>query len=326
MPQHKPGQKSPKSTKTSGKSDVVVVVTVFDEEQTLETLITALQKQSLRPREVVIVDGGSTDQTFALLRKYSHDWPLLKVFQFRGNRSVGRNFGVSRSSAPIIAFTDAGCFPEPDWLYQLTFPFADKKVEIVSGYYRGRYNNIFQKCLIPYVLVMPDKAEKTEFFPSTRSMALRRSVWNKSGGFDIRLSHNEDYAYAHWLKKIGYKFTFNSSAIVNWLPRKNLSETFWMFLRFAYGDIQSGLFRPAVKRLVARFLMFAFLFSFAMEIPAIFLAVVIVFLSYCVWAIIKNYRYVADFRAFFWLPMLQITSDISILFGTIMGLLTPVSK
>jgi glycosyltransferase involved in cell wall biosynthesis len=306
--------------------NIAVVITVYNEENSLPRLFDSLKKQTLQPREVVIVDGGSSDSTYEMLKKESSKWRILKVFQKSGNRSVGRNFGVSQSGCSVIVFTDAGCFPDPDWLFEITRPFQSPQVMVVSGYYRGVPENIFQKCLIPYVLVMPDRAAKTEFFPSTRSMALRRSVWIKSGGFDSRLYHNEDYAFAHWLKKLGYVFVFAPAAFVNWIPRKNLRQTAWMFLRFAIGDIQSGIFRPQVKRLFIRFWLFTVLFFLAYQIHILFFALVPLLILYFIFAIMKNYRYVKDVRAVFWLPVLQLTADISVILGSAMGFLSTQKK
>jgi glycosyltransferase involved in cell wall biosynthesis len=300
---------------------VAVVITVFNEQDNILELVTALRSQTFKPAEVVIVDGGSTDQTHSLLRRESKIWPILKIFRVPGNRSVGRNYGVAHSSAPIIAFTDAGCTPHPDWLEQLVAAFSDSITLVVSGYYEGQATNDFQKALIPYVLVMPDKAGKTEFFPSTRSMALRRSVWNNSGGFDVRFNHNEDYVYAHWLKKMGYKFVFAPKAIVSWHPRKNLSQAAWMFLRFAVGDMQSRIFRPKVRLILLRYLLFAYLVMFAIQSPSLFYLVFAAVFAYLSWAVVKNYRYVKSPAAFYWLPVLQVTSDLMIIVGTVMGFL-----
>ena len=66
---------------------------------------------------------------------------------------------------------------------------------------------------------MEDKI-KEEFLPATRSMAFRKEVWKKIGGFDENLSHNEDYAFANKIKKLGFKIKFVQDAVVNWIPRK----------------------------------------------------------------------------------------------------------
>jgi len=282
---------------------VTVVVTVLNEIKDIKFLLDSLTKQS---KEIIIVDGGSTDGTWEYLQKQKS----IKAYQKIGNRSVGRNYGISKTRTDIIAFTDAGCIPHANWLEELIRPFSNKSVQVVSGYYEGMAKNIFEKCLIPYVLVMPDKIP-TEFFPSTRSMAMRKGV----GLFNEKLSHNEDYAFAVMLNKNGVEFCFAPKAIVSWIPRRDLTSAAWMFLRFAIGDIQAGILRPKVKLIFLRYYAFFFLFFIH---PAFTLLTI----PYIVWSITKNYRYVRDLRAVFWLPVLQITSDLCVIFGTIMGALS----
>jgi len=303
---------------------VAVIVTVYNEAPTLIPFLEALKKQTFSAKEVILVDGGSTDDTLLLAQKFSRNWKTLKVYHQPGNRSVGRNFAIAHTQCQIIAITDAGCLPHSDWLAQIIKPFSSPETKVVSGYYEGRWNNIFQKCLIPFVLVMPNKAEKTEFYPSTRSMALYRSAWLAAGGFNTNLSHNEDYAFAHRLKRLGYDFTFAKSAIVTWLPRKNLKQAAWMFMRFAIGDIQAGILRPQVKRLAIRFLSFMFLFFLSFQLSFIIPIVILLSLIYIIVSIFKNYRYVRDIRALYWLPVIQLTADLSVLFGSVVGLLSAV--
>jgi len=300
---------------------IAVVVTILNEESVINLLLAALKRQTITPSEIIFVDGGSTDKTVRILRS-EHIKFLIKP----GNRSVGRNFAVSHTTSPLIAFTDAGCIPDDDWLEQLAKPFSDSSVQIVSGYYRGLPQNTFQKCLIPYVLVMPDLVHKSEFFPSTRSMALRRSVWDKSGGFDLHLWHNEDYAFAHKLKKLGFNFTFAKPAVVSWLPRKDLRSATWMFMRFAIGDIQAGIIRPGVTRLAIRYLVAIYIFFLGLQTRIFLSFFIILFFCYLLWSIKKNYKYVRDIRAVFWLPVLQLTADFAILFGSLVGLLSRISS
>jgi cellulose synthase/poly-beta-1,6-N-acetylglucosamine synthase-like glycosyltransferase len=317
--------KTSRSVRKSVAQQVAVITTVFNEEKTILKLIEALKSQTFAPSEVVIVDGGSSDRTFSLLQEVKLTWQVLRVYQQQGNRSIGRNFAISHTSCPIIAITDAGCVPQSDWLAEVVKPFSSPDVQVVSGYYKAKSQTIFQKCLVPYVFVMPDQADKVEFFPSTRSMAMRRSIWNQSGGFDTKLSHNEDYAFAFTLKKLGVNFTFAPNAIVWWIPRKNLKQAAWMFMRFAIGDIQAGILRPKVKLLAIRYIVFFFMIFLSVDIPGLLYLLIPAAILYLIWAILKNFRYVQHPKALFWLPVLQLTADVSVLFGSLVGLLSRIA-
>ena len=92
-----------------------------------------------------------------------------------------------------------------------------------------------------------------------------------------------------------------------------------MFARFAIGDVQSKIIRPKVKFLFLRYLIFTYFFMLCLQIRILFIPLGIVCLVYLGWSIVKNYRYVRHPLAFFWLPVLQLTADISVMFGTMVG-------
>ena len=237
---------------------ISLITTIFNEEKSIKEFLAGLSGLSLMPDEVIIVDGGSTDQTLAKIAEFRDDTKLPFDFIIatkKGNRSVGRNEGVRIAKGEIIAFTDAGCILDKDWLKEITKPFADRSVDVAAGYYAARAETIFQKCLVPYVLVMPDKVNPDSFLPATRSMAIRKSVFEKMGGFDPKYSHNEDYVFARKLRFEGRTIVFAPKAIVNWIPRRTLKEAYTMFWRFAYGDIEAGILRPKVLLIFTRYVL-----------------------------------------------------------------------
>lgn len=303
---------------------ISIVITILNEYESLPNLLDSLNNQSLSANEIILVDGGSNDNSLATIKKYQKKYPRIKLYIHPGNRSKCRNLGVQKSKYSVIAFTDAGCIPDKHWLKNLTAPFSDHGEHVVSGYYRGCSSNSFEKSLIPYVLVMPDRIPK-EFFPSTRSMAISKSIFIKSGGFNEELEHNEDFAYANYLHNQGYKFIFKKDAVVEWIPRKDLKSAAWMFFRFALGDIQAEIFRPKVKLLAFRYIGMIYLFFLSIQIPIIWPFFFSLIFLYLFWAILKNFKYVKTLGSLFWLPVIQVSSDISILLGSLGGLLYRIS-
>ncbi|MEK7060905.1 MAG: glycosyltransferase [Patescibacteria group bacterium] len=306
---------------------VSFITTVLNEEQNIQILLSSLFSQTKRPDEVIIIDGGSKDKTVKVIRKFilnirSEDFrKRFKVIIKKGNRSIGRNEAIRRAKGDIIAVSDSGCILDKNWTKNIIKPFINPKIDVVAGYYKGFPRSIFEKCLIPYVLVMPDKVNPHNFLPSSRSMALRKNIWEKAGGFPNMYSKNEDYVFAKKLKKINANVYFKRSSIVYWLPRRNIFEAFSMFFSFAIGDAQAGILRPKVLFLLARYILGLWVLIYSLYFSIFFMLQLIFYIlvAYVLWSIWKNYKYVKEKLAILILPLIQFTADIAIICGTIFG-------
>jgi succinoglycan biosynthesis protein ExoA len=115
--------------------NITLITTVLNDEKGIKDLFEGLIRQSMQPDEIIIVDGGSTDNTLDILNSFKDQFKQLKVFQAPDtNISQGRNIAIANSSNSIIAVTDAGCRPDNNWLLELTKPLLDNdKIHAVSG-------------------------------------------------------------------------------------------------------------------------------------------------------------------------------------------------
>src|SRR5512147_2949018 len=102
---------------------VSVIFTVLNEGPSLLRLLDSLACQSRPADEVVVVDGGSTDNTVAILESYTARLPLRLIVEPGANISRGRNLAIAAAAGPIIASTDAGVRLDERWLEELTRPF-----------------------------------------------------------------------------------------------------------------------------------------------------------------------------------------------------------
>lgn len=305
------------------------ITTVFNEATNINLLIDSIFNQSFLPDEIIIVDGGSEDNTIKLTtERIKKDKLRIKLFVKKGNRSVGRNEAIKNSTGDIVLCADAGCILDKDWVKNIVKPFKDKKVDVVAGYYDSKPKSVFEKCLIPYVFVMPDKVDPKKFLPATRSMAFKKSVWERLGGFNEQLSHNEDYDFAKRLNKMNFKIAFAKDAVVSWIPPSSLIRAFIMFFRFAYGDAEAGIYRPKALFIIFRYLLGLLLLLFTIFSHSLFLSILlfVLFVNYILWAILKNYYYVKNPLAIFFLPSLQLLSDFAVIIGTILGSIKRIGK
>lgn len=302
------------------------ITTVLNEHDAIEVFLSSLLEQSLLPGEIIIVDGGSTDDTLKKIELFRNDAKkkqvAFQVLSKNGNRSVGRNYAISRAKGNIILCSDVGCILKKDWVASIVDPFTDKDIDVVAGYYYATTKNVFEACLATYTCVMPDKVDPPNFLPSSRSIAFRKSSWDNVGGYPEYLDTCEDLVFARKMKESGCVFKFQKDAIVFWPQRKNLVEAIKQFYSYAVGDGMAHYIRPQIPLLFLRYIigvLFLIISYFYLGTTG-YVIIICLLLLYLVWAIHKNYHYVKRFKALFWLPVLQITADITVMTGFVIGL------
>jgi glycosyltransferase involved in cell wall biosynthesis len=154
---------------------VSVIIPARDAAPTLDRTLRAMRAQRVgAPFEVIVVDDGSLDDTRAIAHAHA---PFVSVIPTDIGRGPGaaRNRGVAAARASILAFTDADCFPDSEWLARGLAAIID--ADLVQG------------------RVEPDPAVKrTPFdrtlqiegdggFYQTANLFLRREFFDSVGGF-----------------------------------------------------------------------------------------------------------------------------------------------
>ncbi len=92
-----------------------MIIPVKNAARTIEQCLEALFDQSLKPQEVIIVDGHSTDGTVERAKKY----PVKVFYQDYGAAGAARQIGLEHAEGEFVAFTDGDCIPGRDWLRHL---------------------------------------------------------------------------------------------------------------------------------------------------------------------------------------------------------------
>jgi glycosyltransferase involved in cell wall biosynthesis len=220
-------------------------MTVRNEADSLPKLLDSLAAQTVRPDEVVIVDGGSTDGTQAIVRTYASRLPMsLRLIEQPGaNISEGRNRAIREAAYDILAVTDAGVLLGTHWLELLSAPFSDPKVSVVSGFFLADPQTPFERAMGATVLPSVKDIDPSTFLPSSRSVAFRKSAWESVGGYPEWLDYSEDLVFDLKLKEAGHTFVFTPEAVVYFRPRSTLRAFFHQYFRYARGDGKADLWR-----------------------------------------------------------------------------------
>jgi len=183
---------------------VSVAATVLNERDDIDALVESLMRQTLAPAEVIIVDGGSTDGTWERLESARLKYPALipirdescSLQRSPGPIARGRNVGIAAASSEVIACADAGCAYPPDWLANLTAPIFDGASSMPSADRTLTQQNstVWDVASAPFfgVKLNADAATKS---CTARSMAFRKELWQRVGGFPENVFLGEDTVF-----------------------------------------------------------------------------------------------------------------------------------
>lgn len=243
---------------------VSLVVTLFNEADSLEGWLDSLARQTRAPDEVVLVDAGSSDGTIETLRALAERDRRIKVHVAPGlNVPQGRNEAIRRAESGLIAVTDAGTLLESDWLERLLEPIDGRpEIGVSGGSSAPDGRTPFEYALATIITPRADEIDPERYLPSSRSIAFRRPLWESVGGYPDWLRAGEDLVFDLRLKAAGARFAIAPDAVVRWHPRPTLREFFKQYRHYARGDGHAHLW---TKRHVVRYASYAAGFGLAWQ-------------------------------------------------------------
>lgn len=220
---------------------VSVIATVKNEGASIEPLLDSLIQQTRLPDEVVICDGGSTDDTLERLHAYQ-TWLPLKILVAPGtNISQGRNRAIAAATGEIVAATDAGVVLAPCWLEELVKPIEAGETAVASGWFEPDPYTDFEVIMGSTVLPARSEIDADKFLPSSRSVAFLKEAWHAVGGYPEWLDYGEDLIFDFALRERYGSFPFVETAVAYFRPRGSLRAFFRQYYNYARGDGKANL-------------------------------------------------------------------------------------
>lgn len=116
-----------------GERTVSVVVPVYNGAAYIAESLESVLSQTPAPLEVIVVDDGSTDESFEIISTY----PVASTRQENSGPAVARNVGIEQAGGDLVAFIDADdLWPEGKLEMHLAEFRADKSLDAVLGRYQ----------------------------------------------------------------------------------------------------------------------------------------------------------------------------------------------
>ncbi len=273
---------------------VSVVMPAFNEGKNIKKTVESVQKLNY-PRdrmEIVLVDDGSTDDTFEVIKKMALKDSRIKAYTKKnGGTADAKNFGIKRARGEFIVTLDSDSFVSPDALKNMIGYMKDKKVMAVTpsmSVYKpkGFLQNLqyVEYTLGIYLRKVFGLLNCIHVTPGPFSI-YRKSFFEKYGYFETG-NLTEDIEIALRIQKHGYKIENSIHAGVYTVAPNNFKALLNQRMRWYYGFVQNilrnrDLFKPKYGYLAL------------IMLPAAFISVALTVLIFF-YFIYKNIQFVVD--------------------------------
>ena len=187
---------------------VSVIIPTLNEEKYLPILLASLQKIAA-PLQIIVVDGGSTDNTAAVAEiaqgTFANETTLQFIAHSKKGIALQRNIGASYATSNLLLFCDADIIATSTVAYQL----------LISDFIKNNYV-VATSRMVPLEKTILTRAVHTAAYFAQKMLALTgrpffggafllttREAFFKVGGFDENLRVSEDVDYSLRVSKNG---------------------------------------------------------------------------------------------------------------------------
>ncbi len=140
----------------AGTPSISVVLPAFNEEESLEKCVVALERELARLAgdfEIIVVDDGSTDGTADVLARLASARPYLVILRHERNRGLGQTLrtGFARCGKELVFYSDADLPFDFHELEKALRVREFKDADVVTGFRHDRTSEGFLRILYSFV-------------------------------------------------------------------------------------------------------------------------------------------------------------------------------
>lgn len=224
------------------KTYVSIIVPVLNGEKSIGKCLESMTKLTYPKNnfEVIVVDNGSTDRTVEIIETFQkeHNVDVKLHFQKIKSSYAARNIGVKNAKGDILAFTDADCVVDKDWLTNAVVYFSDVTIGGIAGEVLSESgDSIVERYTTDSEILSQKRKFNSGSLPyaQTANAIYRKELFYKIGYFDEILSGGDaDYSW-RMLLDTDYKIIYAEDTIVLHKHRTSLKGLFKQTFKHGYG-------------------------------------------------------------------------------------------
>lgn len=228
--------------------NVSVVIPCLNEEETIEHVLRAIYHQNF-PREsvqVVLADGGSTDQTLQKIEEFKKahaDLSIKLISNPLRHIPAALNAAIKAANGEIIIRMDAHSLPKPDYFSRCVQALVDGKGDNVGGKWEilaGANTWIARGIAVAaaHPLGVGDARYRISGQPGAVDTVpfgcYYRSLFDRMGFFDETLLTNEDYEFNTRIRQNGGTVWFDPEIVCQYFARSTLQDLVIQYWRYGF--------------------------------------------------------------------------------------------
>jgi mycofactocin glycosyltransferase len=225
---------------------VSIIIPVRDQPDDLAGCLQSLQKLDYPPDrlEIIVVDDSSSTPVSEATSSF--DIKLVRLEKSQGP-AAARNSGASTADGDILAFLDADCTADENWLKDLVPFFLVEGIGAVGGFVDSfhkkgifdRYEEAFSSLNMGKRIIFESATESIFYLP-TCNMLVSKKAFNDTGGFKVEMDAGEDVDFCWRMRDRGLSLLYIPMGKV---AHKHRNRIFQMLRRRSfYGASEAVLY------------------------------------------------------------------------------------
>jgi cellulose synthase/poly-beta-1,6-N-acetylglucosamine synthase-like glycosyltransferase len=184
--------------------------------------------------EIILVDGGSKDQTVQIAKKYP-----VKIYQTTLNCPAAYNYAQKIALYPILGFVDSDAKVEADWLKKLLPRIDEPNVGGVSGSIdTWNTDNPWARNIGYELKTRYRRIGKYTKRIATMNLLLKKSVIEEVGGWAEDMPSQYDTEFGYRLALKGYKIAYEPSSVCYHFNRTSLQKFYRQQLQYGKNTLR----------------------------------------------------------------------------------------
>ncbi|MHB1688487.1 MAG: glycosyltransferase family 2 protein [Ignavibacteriaceae bacterium] len=226
---------------------ISVICPTYNEEKYIKDILEFFVSSKPLGKELLIIDGGSTDNTTEIVRECSAKYKNIFLLN-NPNKFVpfAMNIGIKKAKGNIIIRLDAHSKYSEDYFEKIIETFEKTNADIVGGPYLTIYKTDFQNAVAQAISspfgIGNSKAHKANYEGYVDSVpygAYQKKIFDEIGFFDERLIRNQDDEFNYRANSFRKKVYLNPAIKFWYYPRDNFKGLFKQYFQY-------GIYKPLV--------------------------------------------------------------------------------